>query len=71
MAIAESIPALNVTDDAAIEDARLRILHGLARLDPDSLRDSRSDRSRASAEANAILASFAPWMEPLADSAAA
>ncbi len=63
--IADSIPALNVTDDPAIEDIRLRILAGLATLDPDSLRESRSDRSRAATEANAILASFAPWMEPI------
>jgi hypothetical protein len=63
--IADAIPALNVTDDPAIEDIRLRILTGLATLEPDSLRESRSDRSRAAAEANAILASFAPWMEPI------
>jgi hypothetical protein len=63
--IADSIPALNVTDDTAIEDIRLRILAGLATLDPDTLRESRSDRSRAATEANAILASFAPWMEPI------
>jgi len=69
--IADSIPALNVTDDPAIEDIRLRILTGLATLDPDSLRESRSDRSRAATEANAILASFAPWMEPISQATAA
>lgn len=67
--IADAIPSLNVTDDAAIEDIRLRILGGLGTLDPESLRESRSDRSRAAAEANAILASFAPWLEPIESAA--
>jgi hypothetical protein len=63
--IAGAIPAFNVTDDPALEDVRLRIHRGLAQLDPDTLRESRSDRTRAAAEANQILASLAPWMEPL------
>jgi hypothetical protein len=67
--IADAIPALNVTDDAAIEDIRRRIIGGLAQLDPDTLRESRSDRSRAATEANSILASFAPWMEPIQSAA--
>jgi len=67
--IVDALPSMNITEDATIEDARLRILHGLAKLDPDSLRESRSDRSRAAAEANQILASLAPWMNPIADAA--
>ncbi len=67
--IAAAIPALNVTEDPALEDVRLRIHNGLAQLDPDSLRESRSDRSRAASEANQILASLAPWMEAIDEAA--
>jgi hypothetical protein len=63
--IADSIPAFNITEDPAIEAIRLRIATGLAKLNPESIRSSRSDRSRAATEANNILASIAPWMEAL------
>lgn len=63
--IAAAIPAMNVTDDADLDAVRLRILGGLAKLDPETLRESKSDRSRAASEANQILASLAPWMEPI------
>lgn len=64
-AMADTIPDLNVTDDPAIEAIRVRILSGLGKLHPETLRSSRSDRSRAASEANNILATFAPWMPPL------
>ena len=62
-AIAAAIPALNVTEDAGIEAVRQRLLSSLCRLDPEILRDSASDRSRAASQANAILAVMAPWLE--------
>lgn len=63
--VAEAIPALNITDDPTLEAARQRILSGLATLDPETLRQSRSDRTRAASEANHILASIAPWLDPI------
>jgi hypothetical protein len=67
--IADAIPAFNITEDPAIEQIRLRIITGLGKLNPESLRSSRSDRSRAASEANSILASMAPWMDAIDDAA--
>ena len=60
--IAEAIPDFNITDDPGIEAVRQRITNGLGKIQPESLRSSRSDRSRAASEANNILAAIAPWM---------
>lgn len=67
--IARAIPGLNVTGDPGIETVRKQIEASLAGLDPDILRESTSDRTRAARQANAILATMAPWMEDLEDAA--
>jgi hypothetical protein len=64
-AVADEIPDFNITDDADIEILRKRILAELAGLDPDVLRESKSDRSRATRKANDILATMAPWLDPV------
>lgn len=62
-AVAETIPDFNISDDPDVERLRQRIVSELGRIDPDSLRESKSARSRTAGKASAILASMAPWME--------
>jgi hypothetical protein len=69
--LVDAIPDLNVWDDPDIAALRERIAMGLATLRPDSLKESRSDRSRAASKASSILASMAPWLGAEAIEAAA
>ncbi len=62
-AIAAEIPDFNLTDDPEVEALRQRILRDLGMLQPDALRESKSDRSRAARKAGDILATMAPWLE--------
>lgn len=60
--LCDAIPDLNVWDDPEISALRDRIAIGLATLRPESLKESRSDRSRAASKATSILAAMAPWL---------
>lgn len=53
---------VNVLDDPEIESLRARIQEQLCDLDPESITESKSDRSRALAKANSILSTMAPWL---------
>lgn len=61
-AVCDAIPDLNVWDDPEINALRDRISMQLATLRPESLKDSRSDRSRAASKATSILNAMAPWL---------
>lgn len=60
--LCENLPDLNIWDDPEITALRDRITHGLCSLRPDSLKESRSDRTRAATKASGILQSMAPWL---------
>jgi hypothetical protein len=62
-----TLPDINFTDDPEVEHLRSLISAQLCGLDPDSIGESRSDRSRALSKANAILDKMAPWMNPVED----
>lgn len=66
-----TLPDVNVLDDPAIESLRQLIESQLCHLNPETITNSRSDRSRALDKANSILATMAPWMAPLEDEEAA
>ncbi|MES2923146.1 MAG: hypothetical protein V4819_16440 [Verrucomicrobiota bacterium] len=61
--IVATLPDVNVLDDPEVELLRQSIEEQLCRLDPESITTSRSDRSRAAAKANTILAKMAPWLD--------
>ncbi len=61
--VVRSIPGLNVTADPEIETVRRQLEATLCKLDPDTLRESTSGRTRAASTANQILATMAPWMD--------
>lgn len=63
--ITRAIPDLNITGDPGIEAVRQQIETHLAGLNPEILRDSLSDRSRAAEKAARILGTMAPWLENL------
>jgi hypothetical protein len=62
-----TLPDINVLDDPAVETLRQTIEAQLCHLNPETITNSRSDRSRALDKANSILATMAPWMNPLED----
>jgi hypothetical protein len=62
-----TLPDVNVLDDPEVEMLRATIEAQLCHLDPESITESRSDRSRALSKANDILAKMAPWMDALED----
>ena len=61
--IVTSLPDVNVMDDPEVELLRQAIATQLCHLDPESITTSKSDRSRAAAKANGILAKMAPWLD--------
>jgi SpoVK/Ycf46/Vps4 family AAA+-type ATPase len=61
--LCHSLPDINVLDDPEIESLRQSIQSQICSLHPETLTESRSDRSRALDKANSILATMAPWME--------
>lgn len=64
-----TLPDVNVLDDPEVEFLRQTIESQLCHLDPESISESRSDRSRALSKANSILAKMAPWMDSIEDEA--
>lgn len=61
--VVASLPDINVLDDPEVEIIRMSIEEQLCHLDPESITESRSDRSRAASKANSILAKMAPWLD--------
>jgi len=66
--LCSTLPDINILDDPGINTLRDAITAQLTTLNPETLTNSRSDRSRALQKASSILATMSPWLdEPAAD----
>ena len=65
--VAEVLGRLNLTNDAALEETRKRVLRELTTFNADSLREDKDVREKAAAAADAILKSMAGVYTPASD----
>lgn len=65
--LCETLPDINILDDPHVNTLRDAIRSQLTTLNPETLTNSRSDRSRALQKASSILATMSPWLDEAGD----